>query len=443
MKENTGALHVQLPVDVATFLLNEKRVDIHTLETRLKVTVMLIPNIHLETPNYSIARLRHDELNRSDAAEPSYKMATMPESDEDAAAASAALLPIARLEAAVKSIAPAQRQPTTRPAALVPPPVGMFDRIFGWFKKGLADEPADTPEPVAESKPRERTSPRSERPRERKSPAARRPDTREPREAKPAREPREPREPRTERVTEAGKTARPPRPPKQARAEKPLDNEIRPVTEAPSDLVPGEAREPRTRRGRGGRGRNREERPQQAAALDTAPNEASAEATPGNSSVTPYNAVIESAAPRMPAPDGAAVQAASVPSMPPQASMPSAQQALALETRPVQSGNTPQAVLVASTRSEKDLQQVETQGIPVSGSDVSDAPRGDRPRRRRRPSTPAVTEPTLQQVETAVASAPQVQTDSASPPHPTRRRQRPSSPVVNEPLIQVETGNPP
>ncbi|PKO73324.1 MAG: ribonuclease E/G, partial [Betaproteobacteria bacterium HGW-Betaproteobacteria-17] len=51
MKENTGALHVQLPVDVATFLLNEKRIDIHTLETRLKVNVVLIPNVHLETPH--------------------------------------------------------------------------------------------------------------------------------------------------------------------------------------------------------------------------------------------------------------------------------------------------------------------------------------------------------------------------------------------------------
>ena len=79
MKENTGAVQVQLPVDVANFLLNEKRVDIHTLESRLKVNVVLIPNIHLETPHYTITRLRHDELNLSGAAEPSYKMATMPE----------------------------------------------------------------------------------------------------------------------------------------------------------------------------------------------------------------------------------------------------------------------------------------------------------------------------------------------------------------------------
>jgi len=43
MKDSTGAIHVQLPVDVATFLLNEKRVDIYTIESRLKVNVVLIP----------------------------------------------------------------------------------------------------------------------------------------------------------------------------------------------------------------------------------------------------------------------------------------------------------------------------------------------------------------------------------------------------------------
>ncbi|MBP8119784.1 MAG: Rne/Rng family ribonuclease, partial [Burkholderiales bacterium] len=44
MKESTGAVHVQVPVDVATFLLNEKRQDIHKMETRFKVSVLLIPN---------------------------------------------------------------------------------------------------------------------------------------------------------------------------------------------------------------------------------------------------------------------------------------------------------------------------------------------------------------------------------------------------------------
>src|SRR5437660_3259711 len=56
MKENTGAVHAQVPVDVATYLLNEKRAEFHSIESRLKVNVVLIPNIHLETPNYTVTR---------------------------------------------------------------------------------------------------------------------------------------------------------------------------------------------------------------------------------------------------------------------------------------------------------------------------------------------------------------------------------------------------
>ena len=70
MKENTAAIHAQVPVDVATYLLNEKRSEIFQIEARLKVNVLLIPNPHLETPNYQVERLRHDapQLRRADAA---------------------------------------------------------------------------------------------------------------------------------------------------------------------------------------------------------------------------------------------------------------------------------------------------------------------------------------------------------------------------------------
>ncbi|MBZ0069022.1 MAG: Rne/Rng family ribonuclease, partial [Thiobacillus sp.] len=168
MKENTGAVHVQLPVDVATFLLNEKRVDIHTMETRLKVNVVMIPNIHMETPHYTITRLRHDELNQRDASEPSYKMAVVPESESVYQTAQAAAP--ARPEAAVKSIAPPQPAPAARPVvpAQPQPETGLFERIFGWFKKRGDDTPANaataTTEPVAAIARSERPSePRRDR----------------------------------------------------------------------------------------------------------------------------------------------------------------------------------------------------------------------------------------------------------------------------------------
>ncbi len=82
MKESTAAVRVQVPVDVATYLLNEKRSEIIKIEARFKVGVLLIPNSTIETPNYHIERLRHDSP-LLDAMVPSYEMVGIPEEEED------------------------------------------------------------------------------------------------------------------------------------------------------------------------------------------------------------------------------------------------------------------------------------------------------------------------------------------------------------------------
>ena len=61
VKDNTGRILVQLPVNVATFLLNDKRDIISDIESRQKITVTLIPNESLVTPHYRIERIRNDE----------------------------------------------------------------------------------------------------------------------------------------------------------------------------------------------------------------------------------------------------------------------------------------------------------------------------------------------------------------------------------------------
>jgi ribonuclease E len=77
MKDNSAIIQVQLPVEAATFLLNEKRADIHKIEQRMGVEVILIPNIHMETPNYSITRIKLDDVNE-ESAKPSYNMVEIP-----------------------------------------------------------------------------------------------------------------------------------------------------------------------------------------------------------------------------------------------------------------------------------------------------------------------------------------------------------------------------
>ncbi|MBM3373969.1 MAG: Rne/Rng family ribonuclease, partial [Betaproteobacteria bacterium] len=113
MKDNTAAVHAQVPVDVATFLLNEKRVDLQMLEARHRVNVLLIPNIHLETPNYTVTRLRHDDLNQSEPLAPSYEMVQAPSESEKETGVAEPAAP--RPEAAVKGITPMQPAPVSAP----------------------------------------------------------------------------------------------------------------------------------------------------------------------------------------------------------------------------------------------------------------------------------------------------------------------------------------
>jgi len=147
MKENTGAIHVQVPVDVGTFLLNEKRVDIARIEMRHRVNLLIIPNRHIETPQHEIIRLRHDQLNQEGLVLASYEMAVRPaEEDSNTAAAQADGKP-ARAEAAVKGITPDRPAPTVAPKEPPPPPKepGLFAKIMSWFSSEKKDEPVEAP----------------------------------------------------------------------------------------------------------------------------------------------------------------------------------------------------------------------------------------------------------------------------------------------------------
>ena len=156
MKENTGAVHAQVPVDVATFLLNEKRAEIYSIEERLDVSVVLIPNIHLETPHYKIVRVRHDDMSELGDL-PSYSRVEIQE-EEGTANFGQAKPKVERQEAAVKGITPLQPAPeVAAPVAPVEQPVaaavaapvqsaGLIERLVGWFKSVLA--PAEPAKPV-------------------------------------------------------------------------------------------------------------------------------------------------------------------------------------------------------------------------------------------------------------------------------------------------------
>ncbi|WP_315367136.1 Rne/Rng family ribonuclease [Kingella oralis] len=138
MKENTGEVHAQVPVDVATFLLNEKRAELFGMEERLDVSVFLIPNPHLENPHYEISRIRVDDLD--DNAAPSYKRVTQPESSETVPFANKKGEKATRPEPAVKGVHHASPPPVVASSSQ-----SWWDSFKGWLKKlfgGGASEPA-------------------------------------------------------------------------------------------------------------------------------------------------------------------------------------------------------------------------------------------------------------------------------------------------------------
>jgi len=164
MKENSAVIQIQLPVEVATFLLNEKRAEIHGIEHRMGVSVVLIPNIHLETPNYTVNRLRHDEINE-DQARASYELVELPGEAEESSAISQESKPV-RLEAAVKGITPGIpapiRAPVTKSSGIT-----LFARFKSWLS---AISSAKEEEPKPQPSKREAAPRRSERGRNERRP---------------------------------------------------------------------------------------------------------------------------------------------------------------------------------------------------------------------------------------------------------------------------------
>ncbi len=154
MKENTAALHAQVPVDVATYLLNEKRADITKIESRLKVNLVLIPNKYLETPHHHIERLRHDDP-RLEEIKTSFDLAQSPSTDVVWAPKEHEAK--ARPEALVKGITPAHPAPISRAAApaiavATASSKGLFQRFMNWITHS-ADSTSTTaaPEPIVEA----------------------------------------------------------------------------------------------------------------------------------------------------------------------------------------------------------------------------------------------------------------------------------------------------
>ncbi|BBJ23035.1 Rne/Rng family ribonuclease [Candidatus Nitrotoga sp. AM1P] len=262
MKEHSAAIHVQVPLDVATFLLNEKRAEIHQIESRLTVVITLIPNANMETPHYTVTRLRQDDMT-AENLQASYKLVAIPEANHVTAKAAQETKP-QRPQAVVQGVTPPQPAPMRAVGGASQPSI--FTKLIGWFKSLGAEK---TPEKVI-TKPRTNNPPRRER--ENRNSSGNRPDSNRPEGNRQRNNPRRDREEVHPRVEKNGQTApktqepraaRPPRPPRVPVETAVLESiaKVAPVTEPTEENSQSTGR----KRGRRGGQRERERRDQQAA----------------------------------------------------------------------------------------------------------------------------------------------------------------------------------
>ncbi|WP_428604598.1 ribonuclease E [Sedimenticola sp.] len=158
MKENTVRINAQLPVDVATFLLNEKREAIHDIEQRQEVNVVLIPNIHLETPHYEIERIREQDVPEGAEETSSYKMMLEP---EDKTPGFAKPKEVKAEEPTVKRVVPSSPAPTPQSRAIKeeqPREKGFFSKLW----KAIIGGDSETETPVQTATARKKTSEKRE-----------------------------------------------------------------------------------------------------------------------------------------------------------------------------------------------------------------------------------------------------------------------------------------
>lgn len=279
MKDNTEQVHGQVPVDVAAYLLNEKRASIASLEQRNDVRVYIIPNQHLETPHYEVTRIRQNEIPeaasyelKTEIAKPVYQpkqaqviereqpllqgfvQAPQPAAPVAPPAPVAAPTPVAaeaglfgKLFKAISGLFGSDAAPAEAKAAAEKPAAQrearkdeghrhQRDETRSRGQRGRRDDnrsnrnPADAGEKREGAANREGGESRNRRPRKEREPRQEREPRgevrseqrmeREPREARnEPRTDREPREPRQEREPRAPRPAREPRAPREPRAE--------------------------------------------------------------------------------------------------------------------------------------------------------------------------------------------------------------------------------
>ena len=160
IKENSAQIHAIVPVEVASYLLNEKRKAISSIESRHDVNVLVVPSESMETPHFAVYRLRENEILPTLSYDLAKHYAARDEDDvftshNHTATAEEALVsrnePVITVESVLNSSA-LNIQPAPMPAEAEKP--SLFNRIVEKLKSLFASEPEKTEEkPAAKKRP--------------------------------------------------------------------------------------------------------------------------------------------------------------------------------------------------------------------------------------------------------------------------------------------------
>lgn len=153
IKDNTGQIEAQLPVPVATYLLNEKRKAVQDIEKRHNVSLILIPNPNLDTPHYQIVRHRTDDV----VSDASYKISLAEVETKEASPGVTA--PVKREEPALQGLIAPTQAPIVQPKAEEKPveqKTGLLAALGKWLSGLFSSE-----EEQVEEKPKPKAKPRN------------------------------------------------------------------------------------------------------------------------------------------------------------------------------------------------------------------------------------------------------------------------------------------
>jgi ribonuclease E len=226
MKDNTGQVLVQAPVDIANYLLNEKRRALAEIEHRHEAPIVIVADEQLHTPHYEVTRVRENELGE-ETSRPSYQRGTPRKLASIALTKANLNVPP---PAAVTNVKPAQpapvREPRPEPAPAPLPataaPAPASGGFIGWLRSMFSATPASVQRPAAAAESAQSRDRGQRRERDgrggrqdgRGSQQARREERRGPQQAQPA----QPKQDKPQKQDKAQKQQdKPQKPPKQPR----------------------------------------------------------------------------------------------------------------------------------------------------------------------------------------------------------------------------------